>query len=242
MKKILISFLVFILIGTGTYVSDIWKEFKTSTETSGTEISDNKVNQNSENLASLEFDGQHQVVQVNDNHPKFTKEDLSLANDNWQKFSNLDQLNRVGEANAMLHKSMMPHAEREALYINPTAWKNKKTESGWLYNRCHLIGYQLTGENNNPKNLMTGTRSLNTPGMLDFENEVATYLRKTDNHVRYRITPIFRGNELLARGVQVEAQSIEDSTLQFNVYIFNVETGMVLDYKDGSSHKQKEEK
>ncbi|WP_341485453.1 DNA/RNA non-specific endonuclease [Listeria seeligeri] len=234
MKKILISFLVFILIGVGTYASDVWKELKPNTETTS---SANEVNQYSKSLADLEFDGKHQVIQVNDNLPRFSEGDLSLADGNWQHFSDLDQLNRVGVADAMLHKSLMPTKEREELYVNPTGWKNKKTKSGWLYNRCHLVGYQLTGENNNPKNLMTGTRSLNTPRMLDYENEVANYLRKTGNHVRYRITPVFRDNELLARGVQMEAQSVEDSNVQFNVYIFNVEPGMALNYTDGSSKR-----
>lgn len=234
MKKTLISFLIIILICFGTYVTDTWKELKLSNET---ESSANEVKQNSKNLADLEFDGKHQVIQVNDNLPRFSEGDLSLADGSWQHFSDLDQLNRVGVADEMLHKSLMPTKEREDLYVNPTGWKNKKTESGWLYNRCHLVGYQLTGENNNPKNLMTGTRSLNTPGMLDYENEVANYLRKTGNHVRYRITPVFRDNELLARGVQMEAQSVEDSTVQFNVYIFNVEPGMALNYSDGSSKK-----
>ncbi|MBC1814135.1 DNA/RNA non-specific endonuclease, partial [Listeria booriae] len=212
MRKILISIVTLLLFSLyGLYQTD---NLSLPTKLTNKEADSSKVESaNESNLSGLVYQAPNQVIHVNKNLPKFTKEDLSLANGNWQKFSNLDQLNRVGEANAMLHKSMMPNAEREALYINPTAWKNKKTESGWLYNRCHLIGYQLTGENNNPKNLMTGTRSLNTPGMLDFENEVATYLRKTDKHVRYRITPIFRDNELLARGVQMEAQSIEDSTL-----------------------------
>lgn len=178
------------------------------------------------------------MSEVNNNVSSFKKDDLTLTSGNFQHYSDLDSFNRVGKADAMLHKSMMSTKEREPLYINPTGWKNKKTANGWLYNRCHLIGYQLTGENNNPKNLMTGTRSLNTPGMLEYENQVASYLRKTNNHVRYRVTPIFKKDELLARGVQIEAQSIEDSSIQFNVYILNVESGIELDYQDGTSKKQ----
>ncbi|EIZ2090235.1 DNA/RNA non-specific endonuclease, partial [Listeria innocua] len=165
----------------------------------------------------------------------FTEGDLSLKNGSWQKFSDLDSLNRVGEANAMLHNSMMPQDERESLYINPTGWKNKKTRTGWLYNRAHLVGFQLTGENNNPKNLMTATRSLNTPCMLEYENRVADYLHETNNHVRYRVTPIFKDNELVARGVEMQAQSIEDDELQFHVYIFNVEENIEINYQDGTS-------
>ncbi len=153
----------------------------------------------------------------------------------WQKFSDLDSLNRAGEANAMLHNSMMPKDEREALYVNPTGWKNKKTKTGWLYNRAHLIGFQLSGENNNPKNLMTATRSLNTPCMLEYENRVADYLHETNNHVRYQVTPVFKDDELVARGVEMQAQSIEDDELQFHVYIFNVEEDMEINYQDGTS-------
>ncbi|EMF0420776.1 DNA/RNA non-specific endonuclease [Enterococcus hirae] len=180
--------------------------------------------------------GQEQVKTVNHNQPSFSEEELSLKNGEWQRFSNLDGLNRVGEANAMLHKSMMPTEERERLYINPTGWKQKKMKNGdYLYNRCHLIGYQLTGENNNPKNLMTGTRSFNTPSMVEYENQIAEYLRKTGNHVRYRVTPDFRGKELVARGVQLEAQSIEDNRISFNVYIHNTQESYTIDYLTGSS-------
>ncbi|EGP4846575.1 MULTISPECIES: DNA/RNA non-specific endonuclease [Enterococcus] len=177
-----------------------------------------------------------QVEIINQNHPHFLNEDLSLDQGNWQRFSNLDSLNRVGEANAMLHKSMMPTEERERLYIKPTGWKQKKMKNGdYLYNRCHLIGYQMTGENNNPKNLMTGTRSFNTPAMVEYENQVAEYLRRTGNHVRYRVTPDFRENELVARGVQIEAQSIEDIVISFNVYIHNIQEGYDIDYQTGNS-------
>ncbi|EGP4895072.1 DNA/RNA non-specific endonuclease [Enterococcus faecium] len=175
-----------------------------------------------------------QVEIVNQNQPLFSEEELSLENGTWQTFSNLDQLNRVGEANALLHKSMMPLKERERLYIQPTGWKQKKMKNGdYLYNRCHLIGYQLTGENNNPKNLMTGTRSFNTPAMVEYENKVAEYLRNTGNHVRYRVTPDFRRNELVARGVRIEAQSIEDDRLSFHVYVHNVQEGYTIDYLTG---------
>lgn len=173
---------------------------------------------------------------VRQNRPDFSSEDLSLKNGTWQNFSNLDSLNRVGEANAMLNRSMMPTNEREPLYINPSGWKQKRMTNGeWLYNRCHLIGFQLTGENNNPRNLMTGTRSFNTPGMVEYENQIAKYLRRTGNHVRYRVTPDFRGNELVARGIQLEAQSIEDNQLSFNVYIKNQQEGYKIDYLTGKS-------
>ncbi|MBF2356012.1 DNA/RNA non-specific endonuclease [Listeria seeligeri] len=234
MKKILISIISLILLSIyGLYQTDTLPElFPFVGEDSD---SNTMVTANENELASLEYEKPNNVIYVNDNKPTFTEDELSLEKGSWQKFSELDQLNRVGQANAMLHKEMMPEEEREPLYINPTGWKNKKVSNGWLYNRCHLIGFQLTGENNNPKNLMTGTRSLNTPGMVDYENEVASYLRKTSNHVRYRVTPVFRGDELLARGVQMEAKSIENDEIQFNIYIFNVEEGVNINYQDGSS-------
>ncbi|EMF0536476.1 DNA/RNA non-specific endonuclease [Enterococcus hirae] len=183
-----------------------------------------------------------QIETKNENLPTFSSEDLSLAKGSWQKFSDLDSLNRVGEANAMLSKSMMPTGERERLFIKPTGWKQKKMANGdYLYNRCHLIAFQLTGENNNPKNLMTGTRSFNTPAMIEYENKVAEYLRKTGNHVRYRVRPDFRGNELVARGIQIEAQSIEDNELFFNVYIHNTQEGYRIDYLTGLSKVEKGE-
>ncbi|HGF8104601.1 TPA: DNA/RNA non-specific endonuclease [Enterococcus faecium] len=193
------------------------------------------------NKSSDEEDEQfsNQIEVKNQNKPTFSPKDLTLEKGNWQVFSDLDSLNRVGEANAMLHKSMMPTEERERLYIKPTGWKQKKMKNGdYLYNRCHLIGYQLTGENNNPRNLMTGTRSFNTPAMVEYENKVAEYLRKTGNHVRYRVRPDFRGNELVARGVQMEVQSIEDNGISFNVYIHNTQEGYVIDYQTGNSRVQ----
>lgn len=192
-----------------------------------------------QDLANMPYDGTHQTVTINNNQVTFSKDDLSLKNENWQTFSNLDSLNRVGVANAMLSKSMMPHAKRERLVVDPTGWKNKQIivngKREWLYNRCHLIGYQFTGENNNIKNLMTGTRTFNDPAMLTYEDKVATYLRTTGNHVRYQVEPIFKGNELVARGVHMQAKSVEDNQLEFNVYVYNVEPGMIIDYQDGSS-------
>nr|WP_295973700.1 DNA/RNA non-specific endonuclease [uncultured Bacillus sp.] len=190
-------------------------------------------------LSSLEFNGKDQVVAINDNRSTFLASELSLEKGSWQTFSNLDPLNRVGVANAMLSKELMPNKEREPLYVNPTGWKNKKItvdgKTEWLYNRCHLIGYQLTGENNNLKNLMTCTNSLNNPGMLVYENEIVDYIKETNHHVRYQVEPVFRENELVARGVHMQAKSIEDDKLEFNVYIFNVQSGVRINYTDGSS-------
>lgn len=186
-------------------------------------------------LSNLDYKGKS-IITVDGNKPKFSNDTKSVLKGPWQKYSNLDYLNRAHAANALLNKKLMPRTEREPLYVDPTGWHNKRIASGWLYNRCHLIGYQLTGQNNNLKNLITGTRQLNDPGMLKYENEVADYIRKSGNHyVRYRVTPIWRGNELLSRGVQMEAQSIGDNSVRFNVYIFNVQPSVKLNYNNGTS-------
>lgn len=187
------------------------------------------------NLANLDYNGTQEII-VNNNDPNFSQADLSTVNGAWQKYGDLDNLNRVTAANALLNVSLMPSAKREPLHWNPTGWHNKRISGGWLYNRSHLIGYQLTGQNNNPKNLMTGTRSLNSPEMLAHEMDIAYYLKQSSSHyIRYRVTPVFRGNELLPRGVQMEAQSVGDNSVHFNVYIFNVQDGVTLNYSDGTS-------
>ena len=206
---------------------------KPSTEASKTTAGSTDAN----TLANLDYTGQQEIT-VNNNDPAFSKNDLSTAKGAWAAYSDLDSLNRVTDANALLNRSLMPSAKREPLTWNPTGWHNKRTAHGWLYNRSHLIGYQLTGENNNPKNLMTGTQTLNSPLMLTHEMDIAYYLKQSNNHyVRYEVKPIFRGNELVARGVQMRAQSIGDNTIHFNVYIFNVEPGYTINYADGTSTK-----
>ena len=206
---------------------------KPSTEASKTTAGTTDAN----TLANLDYTGQQEIT-VNNNDPAFSKNDLSTAKGAWAAYSDLDSLNRVTDANALLNRSLMPSAKREPLTWNPTGWHNKRTAHGWLYNRSHLIGYQLTGENNNPKNLMTGTQTLNSPLMLAHEMDIAYYLKQSNNHyVRYEVKPIFRGNELVARGVQMRAQSIGDNTIHFNVYIFNVEPGYTINYADGTSTK-----
>ncbi|QFV09639.1 DNA/RNA endonuclease [Lacticaseibacillus rhamnosus] len=206
---------------------------KPSTEASKTTAGTTDAN----TLANLDYTGQQEIT-VNNNDPAFSKNDLSTSKGAWAAYSDLDSLNRVTDANALLNRSLMPSAKREPLTWNPTGWHNKKTAHGWLYNRSHLIGYQLTGENNNPKNLMTGTQTLNSPLMLAHEMDIAYYLKQSNDHyVRYEVKPIFRGNELVARGVQMRAQSIGDNTIHFNVYIFNVEPGYTINYADGTSTK-----
>lgn len=200
-----------------------------------------------EELKSKVFDGQHQVIVINEK-AQFTTDELSLKNGSWEKYSNLDLLNRVGVAEAMLGKDLMPKSEREDISsVKPTGWKNKKImfngKQDFLYNRSHLIGFQLSGENANVKNLFTGTRALNAnfkdekSSMVYYENFVAGYIKKTNHHVRYRVTPIFKNVELVARGIRLEAQSVEDDTVSFDVYIFNIQPGYEIHYLTGSSKK-----
>ncbi|MEI5992438.1 hypothetical protein A5881_003994, partial [Enterococcus termitis] len=135
-------------------------------------------------------------------------------------------------------KESFPTEAREPLTVKPTGWRQKKLSDGqWLYNRCHLIGFQLTGENDNMKNLMTGTRQFNTPHMLNYENQIMDYIRLSGNHVRYSVTPHFIDDELVARGVQLQAASVEADDFAYNVYIFNVQDGYSIDYKTGKATK-----
>lgn len=194
----------------------------------------------SNNTTSLDplpsFDGENYVVSINGSNPSFTETELSLEKKCWQTFSELDGLNRVGAANAMLHERMMPTKDRgDISTIKPSGWHQKKQKEGWLYDRSHLIGFQFTGENANWKNLFTGTRQMNQGAMKDYEMEVASYLKSTENHVRYRVTPRFLQDELVCRGIQIEAQSIEDDQIHFNIFIFNVADGVTIDYLTGRS-------
>lgn len=178
-------------------------------------------------------------VELNDNVPSFSKKDMTSKS--FEKYSELDDLGRCGAAYANVCKETMPTEERGNIgMIKPSGWQTVKydnVDGRYLYNRCHLIGYQLTAENANEKNLITGTRYLNIEGMLPFENMVADYIDETDNHVLYRVTPIFKGDNLLASGVQMEAYSVEDKGkgVSFNVYCYNVQPGITIDYTNGDS-------
>lgn len=186
-------------------------------------------------LAAKNYAGQQEIV-IDQNNPGFSASDLSTAHGAWERYTDLDSQNRAVDAQALLNQSLMPTAKREPLTWDPTGWHNRRTAHGWLYNRSHLIGFQLSGENNNPKNLITGTMSLNNPLMLAHEMDIATYLKASSNHyVRYEVRPVYRGSELVARGVQMRAQSIGDNNIHFNVYIFNVEAGYTIDYATGTS-------
>ena len=185
-----------------------------------------------------EYSGKAYVT-INNNKPNFKEEDKTTKS--FEKYSNLDSLNRCGVAYANVSKETMPTEERGRIgMIKPSGWhtvKYNNVDGKYLYNRCHLIGYQLTGENANEKNLITCTRYMNTVGMLEFENKVANYVKETNNHVLYRVTPIFEGNNLLASGTQMEAYSVEDQGkgIRFNVYVYNIQEGITIDYKTGES-------
>ncbi|WP_368251934.1 DNA/RNA non-specific endonuclease [Enterococcus sp. 2201sp1_2201st1_B8_2201SCRN_220225] len=187
-------------------------------------------------LATKDYTGT-QTIEVNGNVPLFTSEELDISNGAWERYGALDQLNRATKAEAMLNQSIMPTSKRgDISSVSPTGWHNKEIKGGYLYNRSHLIGFALSGENANWQNLITGTRQLNSPGMLLYEMDIKSYLEADANHyVRYTVTPIFRGSELLARGVHLEAQSIGDDQIKFNVYIFNIQEGVTLNYADGTS-------
>lgn len=178
---------------------------------------------------------------VNNNVPFFNESELTTRS--YERYSELDVLSRCGVAVACIGKDIMPTEERGAIgMIKPTGWHLDKydfVDGKYLYNRCHLIGYQLAGENANEKNLITGTRYLNVQGMLPFENKVADYVKATDNHVLYRVTPVFDGDNLLASGVLMEAYSVEDngSGVCFNVFCYNAQPGVTIDYKTGDNRQ-----
>lgn len=185
-----------------------------------------------------EYDGNSYVI-VNDNIPYFKEEEYTTTS--FEKYSELDLLGRCGVASANISKDLMPTEKRGSIdMIKPSGWHTIKydhIDGKYLYNRCHLIGYQLTGENANEKNLITCTRSMNTKGMLQFENMVTKYIKDTGNHVLYRVTPVFEGNNLVATGVEMEAYSVEDNGkgIKFNVFVYNIEDGIIIDYKTGDS-------
>ncbi len=185
-----------------------------------------------------EYSGKPYVV-INGNEPEFTQKDYSSKS--YEKYSKLDKLGRCKSCIACIGTDLMPTGERDSISaIKPTGWQTTKysfIDGENLYNRCHLIAYQLTGESANRNNLITGTRYLNATAMLPFEEEVGNYVRATDNHVLYRVTPIFNDKELVARGVHMEAISIEDGgqDICFNVYCYNVQPGVEIDYATGKN-------
>lgn len=189
--------------------------------------------------ASSEFNGSP-YEEVNGNEPDFSDEEKATKN-SFESYSELDSLGRCGVAYACIGEDLMPTEDRESIsQVKPSGWQTVEydfVDGKYLYNRCHLIGFQLTGENANEKNLITGTRYMNVEGMLPFENMVTDYIKETGNHVLYRVTPVFEGKELVARGVEMEAWSVEDQGdgICYHVYVYNNQPGVTIDYATGNS-------
>ena len=193
-------------------------------------------------LSDIEDYSGSDFVNVNNNVPFFTEEDKKRGS--FEEYGDLDSLGRCTEAFAIVSKETMPTEKRGSIgMIKPTGWHTVKydnVDGKYLYNRCHLIGYQLTGENANPNNLITCTRQMNSETMLMFENKVANYVKDSEGRVLYRVTPYFEGDNLLSKGVLMEAYSLDDNGkgLMFNVFVYNVQDGISIDYTTGESRKE----
>lgn len=232
-KQQIILIILVIIIGTISY----FYEYESN------KISVANVNTITFDVSEIPEYSQSPYCTINNNEPLFTEEDFKLGV--FENYSELDSLGRCSVAYANICKEIMPEEgqKREAIgMIKPSGWQTVKypgvVEGNYLYNRCHLIGYQLAAENANEKNLITGTRYMNVEGMLPFENKVANYIEENpNNHVLYRVTPVFQGNNLVASGVQIESYSIEDDGkgICFNVYVYNVQPGIKIDYATGKS-------
>lgn len=178
-------------------------------------------------------------ITINNNEPNFSDDELSSQS--FERYSPLDALGRCGVAVANLGKETMPTAKREPIgQVKPSGWQTVKypnVEGKYLYNRCHLIGFQLSAENANPRNLITGTRYLNVNGMLPFENLVADYIKEIGNHVLYRVTPLYEGGDLVAKGVLMEGESCEDKGVgvKYSVFVYNNQPGIEINYANGKS-------
>ena len=247
--RILISLLVSAMIGNCSV-----EEINTSTR----QLPDDAYQSGySEESAQQYPDDAYVVSQSEDNIPPYSGEPYTVIDNNipsfdeadmtqnsFERYSELDYLGRCGAAYANLSLDTMPTEERGKIgMVKPTGWQTVKydfIDGKYLYNRCHLIGYQLSGENANVRNLITGTRYLNIHGMLPFENEVAKYIKDTQNHVLYRVTPVFEGDNLLADGVRMEAYSVEDGGggIRFNVFCYNVQPGVIIDYATGENYEE----
>lgn len=216
------------------------KETETEKETYTTYSEGNSVT-DYKNKTIPEYNGKD-FVYINGGIPYFSSSEITVSA--YEQYSPLDNLGRCGVAKACLSKELMPTEKRQRLQIKPSGWKQAQYDcvSGKsLYNRSHLIGYQLTAENNNERNLITGTQHFNQEVMVKYENMVADYIKSTGNHVMYRVTPMFKDNELVARGVEMEAYSVEDEgdSISYNVFLFNVQPHIVIDYKTGASSLEK---
>ena len=228
MVKQLIGIIIAICLGIGIYCGE---------DILGTtNVTNNAVENNTVSISST---SELAYVEINNNVPYF--EESEYTTESFEKYSELDELGRCGVAYANICKETMPvdGEERESISnVKPTGWVQAKYDGEYLYNRCHLIGYQLSAENANENNLITGTRYFNVEGMLPFENRVAEYIEQNpNNHVLYRVTPIFEGDNLLANGVEMEAYSVEDNGqgISFNVFVYNIQPEVTINYATGES-------
>ena len=235
LKQILTTIIIIIFFTGLAYITDN-TYYNNENNTNKTEITQsyNSINE------IPDYSGQI-YIKINNNIPYFNENEYTA--EPFEKYSNLDEKGRCGVAFANICKEIMPpegDKRGDISSIKPTGWKQEKYDGEYLYNRCHLIGYQLSDEDANEQNLITGTRYFNVKGMLPFENEVANYIEEhKENHVLYRVTPDFKEDNLLANGVEIEAYSVEDNGegICFNVYIYNVQPGINIDYKTGESWK-----
>lgn len=241
-KYLTLLFIIVSMFITGCSIEVTSGENSSSVDNQKTAYQVVKNDDGSYDISSIpEYTGEAYAV-VNSNVPYFT--DSELTDKSYEQYGKLDSLGRCTQASASVGKDLMPTGKRKRISrVKPTGWhsvKYKGVDGEYLYNRCHLIGYQLTAENANWRNLITGTRYLNTEGMLPFENMVSDYVKETKNHVMYRVTPIFEGENLVATGVLMEAKSVEDGGkgVQFNVFCYNVQPGIEIDYSTGDSHRK----
>lgn len=229
-KKVILIIINLILVVTLSGCSTV------ESEPAGTNNTNDKTQLITENIPDYT---DKIYVEINGNKAEFSDEDKKR--DAFELYTDLDELGRCGTAYANICKELMPTEKRGSIgMIKPSGWQLAKYDSvdgKYLYNRSHLIGFQLAGENANEKNLITGTRYFNVVGMLPFENEIAEYVKETNNHVLYRVTPVFKDTELVARGVKIEAYSVEDSGegVEFNVFVYNVQPDITINYQDGTS-------
>ena len=229
-NKNIMIFTLSILVVLGSY---IYSNFKETSVSYGYNERVSKYN-----LSDIDKFTGINYIELDGNEPEFVDVDTSKS---FEVYSDLDDLGRAGVAFANIGIDLMPTEKRGSIgMIKPSGWHTVKydiVDGKYLYNRCHLIGYQLTGENANTKNLITCTRQMNTEGMLPFENKVADYVKNTSNHVLYRVTPVYDGDSMLATGVIIEAKSVEDNGkgIEFNVFVYNIQTGIKIDYKTGDS-------
>lgn len=242
-KHRFIIWLIAIIVVTAGAISEVDLPSVTALLSNDSSSSSERAVKSINSLALSKYSGDP-YVEVNRNKPEFTREDIArLSVPGYEYYTALDDLGRCGYVEACVGEETAPIEERGSIgMIKPSGWRTVKyncVDGKYLYNRCHLLGYQLTGENANENNLITGTRYLNIEGMLPFENKVADYVEATGNHVAMRVTPIFEDTNLVASGVQMEAESIEDQGdgIHFNIYCYNVQPGISIDYATGASRE-----